>query len=224
MKNILKKLHAVMTDVDFITKDGKNTFHNYKYASEYAIKLALHEALVKHGVVFSISGATMTTEQVTTAKGGREALVSTVLTYRFYDVDTGEFVEGQGIGQGQDNGDKGAYKAITGALKYILTTSFVIPTGDDPEADEGVDKRSSSQPQKPASKPSKTAPAPKEPTEHEIAVEMLRGLFSQLPEKKRTLETMRGILPISDFKQVQDCTVEQLKTGIDRINALLEGK
>jgi hypothetical protein len=223
MKAILAKLHAIMQDVSFIEKDGRNDFHKYNYASEFAIKTAVHAALVKHRVVFHATAAEVKTEQVTNAKGGREALTTTVMAYRFCDVDTGEYIEGQGIGQGQDPGDKGAYKAITGALKYILTTSLLIPTGDDPEGDDGTDKRASEQ-QKPASKPSKADPASKEPTEHEKAVETLRGLFSQLPEKKRTLETMRGILPISDFKQVQDCTVEQLKTGIDRINALLEGK
>ena len=32
-------------------------------------------------------------------------------------------------------GDKGVYKAITGAVKYIFMKNFLIPTGDDPEKD-----------------------------------------------------------------------------------------
>jgi hypothetical protein len=47
------------------------------------------------------------------------------------------------IGEGQDAGDKGPYKAMTGAQKYALMKTFMIPTGDDPEADEDVDKRNS---------------------------------------------------------------------------------
>jgi hypothetical protein len=35
-----------------------------------------------------------------------------------------------------------AYKAMTGALKYFLMKTFLIPTGDDPEADTGSDARS----------------------------------------------------------------------------------
>lgn len=139
MQKILKKMLAIMTDVDRIEKDGINDFHKYKYASEKIIKERLHAALVKHGVVFYITKAEQSVESVT-IKDKTERLTSTVLTYRFCDVESGEFIEGQGIGQGQDPGDKGSYKAITGALKYILTTSFLIPTGDDPEADAETDR------------------------------------------------------------------------------------
>lgn len=52
------------------------------------------------------------------------------------DSDTGEKIEGTVYGRGQDNMDKGIYKALTGALKYWLTTAFLIPTGDDPEASD----------------------------------------------------------------------------------------
>jgi hypothetical protein len=40
-------------------------------------------------------------------------------------------------GQGLDSGDKAPYKAMTGALKYALLQSFLLATGDDPEADRG---------------------------------------------------------------------------------------
>ncbi len=56
-----------------------------------------------------------------------------VLSYRFYDIATGEYIEGSMEGDGADSGDKGVYKAITGAIKYIMTSTFLIPTNDDPE-------------------------------------------------------------------------------------------
>lgn len=40
------------------------------------------------------------------------------------------------IGEGMDTGDKAIYKAITGAQKYVLMKTFLIPTGDDPELEE----------------------------------------------------------------------------------------
>ena len=55
----------------------------------------------------------------------------------------------------EDAGDKGIYKAIAGAQKYALMKVFMIPTGDDPEADEGVDERNHKAPTKPT-------PAPKQ--------------------------------------------------------------
>lgn len=66
------------------------------------------------------------------------------------------------------------------------------------------------------------APQAPQKTEHELAVDMIRDLFKELPESKRTLKTMSGVLPISDFGQVQACSLEQLNTGIDRLNELLK--
>jgi hypothetical protein len=42
-------------------------------------------------------------------------------------------------GEGADAGDKAPYKAMTGALKYVLQ-SFLLSTGDDPE-DERANSR-----------------------------------------------------------------------------------
>ena len=118
-----------MSEVEFIEKDKTNEFHNYQYASEQAIKQTIHPLLVKHGVLFTLSCLESTNVgEITTAK----------FTYHFYDVESGEELTGCFVGQGQDKGDKGIYKAITGAIKYILTSTFLIPTGLDPESEEPV--------------------------------------------------------------------------------------
>ena len=136
MKSILAKLHTIMGEVDYIQKDKTNSFHRYNYASEQAIKERLHTELVKNGVLFTLSADGFTNTPVKTAKGNDEMLVTIQLSYAFLDVESGEKLEGKFIGSGQDSGDKGAYKAITGAIKYILTSTFLIPTGDDPENDD----------------------------------------------------------------------------------------
>lgn len=129
--NILKKLHAIMSELDYIQKDSRNEFHKYSYASEKAIKEAVHPLLVKHGVLFVLSGhESERSGEFTTAK----------FNFRFIDVETGEQLELFLCGQGQDKGDKGYWKAVTGAIKYILTSTFLIPTGDDPEADTKTDQ------------------------------------------------------------------------------------
>jgi ERF superfamily protein len=137
-KNILAKLYAIMSEVGYIQKDKKNTFHGYSYLSEKAIKETLHPLLVKHRVLFLPTTADFENKEVETAtkSGTRRSILTTGnLGFRFVDVDSGEFYEGSMAAAGMDEGDKGTYKAITGALKYILTTSFLIPTGDDPEDD-----------------------------------------------------------------------------------------
>jgi hypothetical protein len=139
--SILQKLLAVMKDCGYIQKDKKNTFHGYSYASEAAIKDRVHAALVEHGVIQQISLLGLTEREITrtNAKGQQvsEWLTTANVHYKFYCCDTGEFIEGTFYGCGVDPSDKGLYKAITGAIKYLLTSQFLIPTGDDPEGDEG---------------------------------------------------------------------------------------
>ena len=52
---------------------------------------------------------------------------------QFIDVDSDHELNGTWSGSGTDTVDKGLYKAITGGIKYVLNTNFLIPTGDDPE-------------------------------------------------------------------------------------------
>ncbi len=124
MKAILKKLHDVSCDVEYIRKDAKNAHQKYTYASEKVIKQAFGEAFRKHGIVFSLSE-------------GIPAVIGSILivpmTYRFWDIDSGESLSGDFNGSGHTRDDKGHYAAITGAIKYILTSNFLIATGDDPE-------------------------------------------------------------------------------------------
>ena len=56
-------------------------------------------------------------------------------TYQFMDSDSKTVISGTWFGSGSDTSDKGLYKAITGGIKYVLNTNFLIPTGDDPEND-----------------------------------------------------------------------------------------
>ena len=59
-----------------------------------------------------------------------------VVEFTFIDAETGETESFTVVGEGQDSGDKAVYKALTGATKYALMKTFLIPTGDDPERDE----------------------------------------------------------------------------------------
>lgn len=163
MTKILTKLHAIMTELDYIQKDKKNDHFHYTYASEKAIKEAVHAQLVKHKVIFTLGSSNIRRESFTSTKGGRAAITDMDFRYRFYDVESGEFVEDTFSGSGDDAADKGTYKAITGAIKYILTTTFLIPTGDDPEEDKTVEvepKPTYAKPKAPPKPISNLPPAP----------------------------------------------------------------
>lgn len=130
-----QKLHAIMREVSYIQKDKRNSFHNYSYASEAAIKERLHDMFVKYGVLFSCDPVAVVSERERATKTGTEIVLVMQFHYCFEDVDSDDKREGTFFGSGADAADKTVYKAITGAIKYCLTTRFLIPTGDDPESD-----------------------------------------------------------------------------------------
>lgn len=137
---IYRKLLAIMQDVAYIKKDKRNEFHRYNYASEAAIKERMHEALVTHGVVFT-ANVNSVQERTGLGKEGKESLTTISVDYAFTDSESGDQHLGQFAGTGIDSADKGLYKAITGAIKYIMTTTFMIATGDDPEEAGAKEKK-----------------------------------------------------------------------------------
>lgn len=140
-RKLVKKLAEVMQEVKYIQKTGYNKFHNYKYATEADVNEKVREELSKRNVIMIPNVKSHSYRTHTTAKGNTEYIITVEVEFNFMDGETGETITFTTFGEGQDAGDKGSYKAITGAQKYALMKAFMIPTGDDPEADDGVDER-----------------------------------------------------------------------------------
>lgn len=138
---LVKKLAEVMQEVKYIQKTGYNNFHKYRYATEADVNEKVREELAKRNVILIPNVKSHSVRTHTTAKGNTEYIVTVEVEFIFMDGETGEMISFTTFGEGQDAGDKGTYKAITGAQKYALMKSFMIPTGDDPEADEGTDEK-----------------------------------------------------------------------------------
>ena len=139
---ILAKIHAIQKDVKAMAKEGTNEFQKYKYLMEAQVAEQFKELLEKHGVAF-ITSSKITGVIAPLESGAKQFLTSVAVDYRFIDVESGEEIYGTAAGQGTDSGDKGVYKAITGAIKYIFMKNFLIPTGFDPEEDDGGNIRRS---------------------------------------------------------------------------------
>ena len=107
----------------------------YRYASEGDLISAVRPLMVEAGVVGPIPIAVerLDIEHAPTRKGARQFCTDVTVTYRFLHGPTGESIDVQTIGRGIDVGDKGPYKALTGAFKYALRQTFCIETGDDPD-------------------------------------------------------------------------------------------
>jgi hypothetical protein len=75
----------------------------------------------------------------TTKSGMIWQIVSVKVTVNIIDSDSGEFLQTQGIGGGQDAGDKAFSKAQTQGRKYAFMLAMNISTGDDPESTDKAD-------------------------------------------------------------------------------------
>ncbi len=140
-KRLAAKLAEVMAAVGYVEKRGVNDFHRYKYATEADVSAAVRGELAKRGIIMVPSLLEHAEREMTTQKGQTEYVTRVVMEYTLHDGETGETLSFKMPGAGQDRGDKGIYKAISGSEKYALKTLFLIPTGDDPEADTDTDKR-----------------------------------------------------------------------------------
>lgn len=144
-KTLTSKLVEVMRQVKYIKKTGYNEFNRYKYATEAEVSEKVREVLAEQNVILIPSMKSHSVREHTNRKGHIEYIVTVEVEFTFIDGDTGESISFTVFGEGQDPGDKATYKAFTGAQKYALMKAFIIPTEDDPEADNGVDERNSDQ-------------------------------------------------------------------------------
>jgi hypothetical protein len=140
-KSLVAKLSEVMKEVKYIEKKGYNSFHKYKYATESDVAEKVRESLVERNVIMVPNMVSHDVREHTNAKGKTEYIVTVNMEFKFMDGDNGQEITFNMYGEGQDAGDKAVYKAITGAQKYALMKVFMIPTGDDPEADNSTDER-----------------------------------------------------------------------------------
>jgi hypothetical protein len=139
---LYQKIWSVMEAVDFVKKDGEVKFgETYKYATDAAIKKAVHAALVQNRLLFLPKRSQVVEQAAETVtdkygKPKREFRSTIELFYDFVDIDTGYSESASIHGSGSGSDEKSIYKAFTGAFKYAFHLSLVIPTGDDPEKEE----------------------------------------------------------------------------------------
>lgn len=131
-KNIAAKLAAAIESVDRIGKDGKNDHFKYTYTSAEQVYRVVRGPLLEQGLVVIPSVAESTTTGQTTI---------TRLHLRILDTESGDQIEAFWMGEGQDKGDKGPYKAATGGMKTWLKHLFLLPADDDPESDHTTDQQ-----------------------------------------------------------------------------------
>ncbi len=162
MQKLAAKMLAVMAAVGHIPKRGKNLSQNYQYVTEADMADGVRDAMVKNGVALFVTTLerSVAVDAVKT-KFGAQNLTTVKMQFTFMDVESGEKFESIFYGDGMDGGDKGLYKAMTGADKYALMKEFLVPTGDDPELDAPEKSTTPTGDAPPRPQPSKKNPDPK---------------------------------------------------------------
>lgn len=206
------KLAEVIDEVGYVAKDGKNDFQNYKYTSAEALLAAIRGPLSKRGVVVMPSLTAISEREYTTSKGKASILTTAHVQFTLVDSESGQQHVCEWAGQGDDPADKGLGKAYTNAIKTFLREQFLIPQGDDPEADKATDERSADR----VGGSHRTAPEPVGPLASDddvIAMEMASADL-EIPDIKLALGSC-GLGAVTKFPLVPaskvDAVIEALK-------------
>lgn len=212
-KTLFAKLAKISGEIGTVAKKGRNEHHGYNYVTEADLLAEVRAKLAAAGVAYFFSVESVSTREVHGAAQHKDGhfvfypakaghITEVIVSATFADSETGETYTVTGAGAGQDAGDKGVYKALTGAQKYLLMKTFLIATGDDPEGDSKVDKANAGE-----EKPSKAKTAATPTTKINEALKVVAAeVAAQVHGQMKTAEggdvddDMNKILPGGPYK------------------------
>jgi hypothetical protein len=138
--NLRQKLIEIYKRVDHVPKLGYNKKQNYYFVRAVDAMRAIRAAFAELGIYAETNYDLLGTYDIKTNSGGTMHTASVKATIRLYDTDSEETKTISGLGDGADSGDKGIFKAQTGATKNALRNGTLLPDEADPEADTRVDE------------------------------------------------------------------------------------
>lgn len=142
-RNLKQKLADVVLSIGATQPEGFNAFHKYKYFSDEQISAIFKDKLASRNIIIVPQVLDYEVREYATDKDKHSFLTTMKIMWTIMDGDSEEEIIAVTVGQGDDPGDKGANKAMTGAFKYFLLKLGIIGAGSDAEADESTDKRTS---------------------------------------------------------------------------------
>lgn len=127
-------LAALQAEAGRVHKGARNNFDHYDYARLEDFVAVAQPLLEKHSFAMVTSGCShIDLGRRETSKGREENAVHVSIGVRLIHT-SGQWVEVLSFGEGQDRGDKGTYKALTGSRKYGVAMLLGLVTTDDPES------------------------------------------------------------------------------------------
>lgn len=134
VRTLASLLPEVMAQVGYVGKSGVNREQNYAFRSVEDVDAAVNAAFIKCGVSWTTRVELLRLEPRTYGRNDTKTNHAVVALHATLHGPAGDILELTGVGEAFDTTDKAVNKAITAARKYLLTTTFLIPTaGDDPD-------------------------------------------------------------------------------------------
>ena len=196
-----QKLVQVYAKIDHVEKSGTNAKQNYKFVRSADVLHTVRKALLELGIYAQTNFELLGTYDIATNSGGKMHTATVRATIMLHDTDTDEIISISGLGDGADSGDKGIYKAQTGAVKNALRNAFLVPDEEDPEADEKVDNA--------------TAPTNARSTSDTTPVRKVYTPPTQVRMPKAEIPTTLPVSPAPQSKQVD--AIKQKPTSEEMI-------
>lgn len=236
-RSLVRKINEIKAKVGYLKKEGRNTAQKYNFIEEAAVIEAVRELMIERELmIWPETTNIIVTPSGSTSGGASKNLTTVDMKFTIEDGESGETRTISMGGQGIDPGDKGIYKAETGANKYALLKLFQIPTGDDPELDSDDGKvrggakqqqKQQSQQQRPNNQQSQQQGQQQSGQQKQPAIEAY-GLwlnldFPKLMEIINAARAQKGAPPVMHFNQMDPewtATIEAiLKKRIDKIRS-----
>jgi hypothetical protein len=128
---LVRKIATIMAEISRIPKRGRHSNLRYDYVQEADLMDLLRDRMADQGVVIFPSVRAHQMLESRDDRGRVNFLTTVTLEITMIDSESGDELTTTWIGQGMDAGDKGYYKAYTGAIKYFMLKTFLISTGDE---------------------------------------------------------------------------------------------
>lgn len=216
-------LVAAQAEMPMVGKSGNNTFDKYTYAKLEDYVKVVRPIFAKHGLSMLTSVDTAESLPIRKTASGKDEHVTRIKMTLTILHASGQSVAVTAWGEGQDRGDKGIYKAITGARKYALASALGLATSDDPEADDTG--KESPAPQR------TVAPKPDKPTDARTAfieaVKRWSGVAKEdLPDALKFIKAKCGVkgekATAEELTKMHQYVLAQEKSKIDFADAMKE--
>jgi hypothetical protein len=216
-KSLVRKMNEIKEKVGYLQKKGQNTQQKYKFIQESDVIDAVRTLMIERNLmIWPETTNVIVTSSGQTSGGAQKNLTTVEMKFTIEDGDSGETRTVSVGGQGVDPGDKGIYKATTGANKYSLLKLFQIPTGDDPEYDgqDDVKSRGGSQRNQQQQKPPQQQK--KQPDNNPFINIERMGIslnypFDQLMQLINAARAQKGAAPVNHFNQLEPHWIQAIE-------------